>query len=146
MSLDTDHNETRWLSVTFLQGDEADQVLDMIDRDGPLAAIEHLRQRDFGDETTDAALVNGYVYEAVPIGANDRVIEDDGSGYSLTYSAPHGYVSLLRRYLTQPEVQLRAEHGDLAARGGDPVRGIDGRFWNESVPRTTRTHSRPLAR
>lgn len=51
----------RWVSVVFLQGSEADEVLDIIDRDGADAAIEHLAEYDFGEETTQAALENGYV-------------------------------------------------------------------------------------
>lgn len=31
----------QWISVVFLQGEEADQVLDAIDRDGTAAALEH---------------------------------------------------------------------------------------------------------
>lgn len=49
----------RWVSVMFLQGEEADQVLNLIQRDGTTAGIEHLKQWDYGGETTDAALANG---------------------------------------------------------------------------------------
>lgn len=58
----------RWISVVFHQGAEADEVLDLIDRDGSDAAIEYLRGWDYGDETTDAALENGYVYDEPPTG------------------------------------------------------------------------------
>lgn len=87
----------RWVNIVFLQGEEADAVLDLIDQRGPEAAIEHLKQWDFGDETTDAALVNGYVYDAIPAGATDRVAESDSREYVITYSAAHGHVSLLRQ-------------------------------------------------
>lgn len=90
--------DSRWISVVFLQGEEADAVLEMIDRAGPGAAIEYLQQWDFGDETTEAALENGYVYDAIPAGSTDRTIHDDSGRYSLTYSAQFGYVSLLRSY------------------------------------------------
>ncbi|TFC86326.1 hypothetical protein [Cryobacterium sp. TMT4-31] len=90
--------EPRWISVVFLQGDEAHAVLGMIDLRGAIAAIEHLQKWDYGDETIDAALTNGYVYDRIPAGSTDRIIEDDESPYVLTYSAPFGYVSLLRRY------------------------------------------------
>jgi hypothetical protein len=89
---------SRWISVIFLQGDDADEVLGMLDRTGVAATIEYLQQWDYGDETTDAALINGYVYDRIPAGSTDRTIEDDGSPYALTYSVPFGYVSLLRRY------------------------------------------------
>ena len=50
-------DEQRWMSVVFPQGEEADFVLDMISMSGPDAAIRHLSQWDYGDETRDAALV-----------------------------------------------------------------------------------------
>ncbi|MGC0142687.1 MULTISPECIES: hypothetical protein [Micrococcales] len=84
----------RWVSVVFLQGEEADPVLDIIERDGTDAAIEHLAQWDFGEETTQAALENGYVYDQPPTGALDRTAT--GDVYTLTYSPFLGHVSLLR--------------------------------------------------
>ena len=98
--------EPRWISVVFLQGDEADAVIGMIDHRGAIVAIEHLQQWDYGDETIDAALTNGYVYDRIPAGRTDRIIEDDGSPYALTYSKQFGYVSLLRRYPHEPEPYL----------------------------------------
>ncbi|MCA0437831.1 MAG: hypothetical protein LCH98_15345 [Actinobacteria bacterium] len=86
----------RWLSVVFLQGDEAGEVLDLIDRDGPDAAIEHLRNWDYGDETTDAALENGYVYDEPPTGQLDRAVTD--GDYTLTYNPFMGHVNLLRSH------------------------------------------------
>jgi len=97
---------SRWISVVFLQGDDADEVLDMIDRRGAAATTEHLQRWDSGDETTDAALTNGYVYDRIPAGATDRTIENVGSAYALTYSAQFRYVSLLRRYLADSEPEL----------------------------------------
>lgn len=38
-------------------------MLAIIDRDGTDAAIEHLTGFDMGEETTQAALVNGYIYD-----------------------------------------------------------------------------------
>ena len=98
--------EPRWFSVVFLQGDEAHAVLSMIDRIGVIAAIEHLQRWDYGDETIDAALTNGYVYDRIPAGRTDRIIEDDGSPYAMTFSAQFGYVSLLRRYPDEPDPTL----------------------------------------
>lgn len=46
----------RWVSVLFLQDSEADEVLDMIDRDGPDAAMAYLKNWDYGEEATDAAM------------------------------------------------------------------------------------------
>lgn len=89
---------SRWVSVVFLQGQDADEVLTIIDRDGTDAAIEHLAGFDMGEETTQAALVNGYVYATIPTGPLDCTTAN--GEYTLTYNHDHGHVSLLR---IQPE-------------------------------------------
>lgn len=58
----------RWVGVVFVQGAEADEVLDLIDLEGVQTGIAHLAQWDFGDETTAAAFVNGEVYDQLPAG------------------------------------------------------------------------------
>jgi len=95
----------RWVSIVFLQGDDADQVLDIIDHDGTDAAIDHLAGYDFGEESTQAALENGYVYDQPPTGALDRTATKDD--YTLTYSPFLGHVSLLRTHDTTPDPTLR---------------------------------------
>ena len=87
---------SRWISVAFLQGAEADEVIGLIDRSGASAAFEYLQPWDFGVATVDAALENGYVYDRIPAGRTDHIIEHDGSPYALTYSRTYRYVSLLR--------------------------------------------------
>lgn len=96
----------RWISVVFLQGEEADEVLDLIERDGTAAAIEHLARYDYGEETTQAALENGYVYDEPPTGALDRVVTGQ-DGYTLTYNPFAGHVSLLREHHTPPADALK---------------------------------------
>ncbi|MGB4777447.1 hypothetical protein [Microbacterium sp.] len=97
----TEKTPRRWISVVFLQGDDADQVLDIIDHDGTDAAIDHLAGYDFGEETTQAALENGYVYDQPPTGALDRTATKDA--YTLTYSPFLGHVSLLRTHDATPD-------------------------------------------
>lgn len=94
----------RWISVVFLQGDEADEALELIDRDGTDAAIEHLAGYDYGEETVDAALENGYVYDTLPIGAADRVATRDV--YTLTYNHALGHVGLVREFDALPDPAL----------------------------------------
>lgn len=94
----------RWISVVFLQGDDAARVLDLIDRDGTVAAIEHLAGFDYGEETVQAALVNGYVYDTPPTGALDKTATRDV--YTLTYSPFLGHVSLLREQDAFPDPGL----------------------------------------
>lgn len=86
----------QWVTVVFLQGEEADRVLDLIDRDGPEAAIEHLRGFDYGEETTSAALVNGHVYDELPTGMTEQHATDDM--YALVYSRAFGNVALYREH------------------------------------------------
>jgi hypothetical protein len=93
--------ESRWVSVVFLQAERADRVIGTISRLGPVAGIEYLRQWDRGDETTEAALTNGYVYDRIPVGSTDRTLVQADSSYALTYNTAHRYVSLLRRYPTE---------------------------------------------
>lgn len=94
----------RWISVVFLQGSEADEVLDLIDREGADAAIEHLAGFDYGEETVQAALENGYVYDEPPTGALDKVATRDV--YTLTYNPFLGHVSLLREHGALPDPAL----------------------------------------
>ena len=87
---------SRWVSVVFLQGQDADDVLAIIDRDGTDAAIEHLAGVDMGEETRQAALINGYVYDTIPTGPLDHTTTE--GTYTLTYNPDHGHVSLLRAH------------------------------------------------
>lgn len=95
----------RWISVVFLQGEEADAVLNVIDRDGTDAAIEHLARWDYGQETTDAALENGYVYDTEPpASGTDRTVT--AAGYAVTYNHALGHVGLYRQLDTPPDPAL----------------------------------------
>lgn len=115
---------TCWISVAFLQGDDADHVLAIIEHDGEAAAMAHLHSLDHGDETTDAALSNGYVYDRIPAGSTDRTIEDTGSAYAVTYNAQYRYVSLLRRYLRESESEFESTPRAPLARQYRTRRGI----------------------
>ncbi|MFT4082112.1 MAG: hypothetical protein QM638_05970 [Nocardioides sp.] len=133
----------RWISVVFLQGDEADEALDLIDRHGTDAAIEHLAGYDYGEETVDAALENGYVYDTVPTGATDRIATRDV--YTLTYNHSFGYVGLLREYDALPDPALLgidiptpAHPGPTAPRRTSP--GSDAWDWFAPPPGPTGTN------
>lgn len=88
--------QRRWVTVVFLQGDEAGRVLDLIDHDGADAAIEHLRGYDYDDETTSAALSNGHVYDEPPTDMHSRRV--DGGDYALIYSHALVHAGLYRAY------------------------------------------------
>ena len=108
--------ESRWVNLVFLQGDEADEVMRLIDRDGPDAAIEHLAHWDYGEETTDAAMENGYVYDAVPTGMLDT--ETVSGEYTLTSNPAMGHVGLYRSALDPTRRQPRRRYPH--ARPGHP--------------------------
>ena len=95
---------SRWVSVVFLQGEEADRPLRILGELGHVDAVDFLAQWDYGDETTQAALENGYVYDEPGEGTNDRVALS--GDYALVVNPHIGYVSLLRRY-TEPEAEPR---------------------------------------
>ena len=108
---------SRWVNVVFLQGDEADRPLRILGELGHVDAVDYLAQWDCGDETTEAALENGYVYDEPGEGTNDQVaISGD---YALVVNPHIGYVSLLRRY-TEPgtEAQEADQTGPSSMRDG----------------------------
>lgn len=136
----------RWVSIVFLQGDDADQVLDIIDRDGTDAAIEHLAGYDFGEESTQAALENGYVYDQPPTGALDRTATKDD--YTLTYSPFLGHVSLLRTHDTTPDPTITPDAAPARrtverepARAGRRAEGTD---WFARRPGASTSQGRGL--
>ncbi len=93
---------SRWISVVFLQGDEAERPLRILGELGHVDAVDYLAQWDYGDETTDAAMENGYVYDEPGEGTNDRVMRS--GDYALVVNPQLGHVSLLRRHTTTPEL------------------------------------------
>lgn len=84
----------RVINVVFLQGGEADRLLDLIDQGGADAVVQELAGYDYGDETVDAALENGYVYDASPQGPLDRTVQLDA--YTLVYNLDHRHLALYR--------------------------------------------------
>lgn len=79
-----------YADVIFMSGDEADSVLDMLDNDGPHAALIHLTDWDYGDGQNTRDLP--------PWGDDDRLHEADLDGLRYVMSWHHGlrYVSLTR--------------------------------------------------
>ncbi len=90
----------RWINVVFMQGDEADRPLAILRELGHVDAVDYLAQWDYGDETTQAAMANGYVYDEPGAGNNDQVMTS--GDYALVVNPHIGYVSLLRRYTDTP--------------------------------------------
>ncbi|MGE9809593.1 hypothetical protein [Janibacter sp. G1551] len=153
----TTRSVRQWVNIVFLQGEEADRVIDLISRDGPAAGIGHLKQWDYGDETTDAALENGYIYDTPPVGDLDRSVTD--GDYALTYNPFHGHVSLHRAHNVplEPDDTLATAPiiGPAVAAGG-PARAVAGagpssaqgvavkKDWFANTTRSTHTSGRGL--
>lgn len=126
----TDDPQHRWVSIVFLQGEEADPVREIIDRQGTDAAIAYLAGWDHGEETVSDAMENGYVYDTAPQSAADQLATS--GDYALTYSPDLRYVGLSRRIdapdpdapasgaaippLPEPELR-RGRHGGPARSG-----------------------------
>lgn len=92
------------INVVFLQGGEADRLLDLIDQGGADAVIQELAGYDYGDETVDAALENGYVYDTPPQGLLDRTAQLDA--YTLVYNQDHRHLALYRHMDVLPSPVL----------------------------------------
>lgn len=103
----------RWINVVFMQGQEAGEVLDIIDADGALAGLNHLKYWDYGDETTSAAMENGYVYDAPPSGPLEHELHD--GDYHLAYSHAFAHVALYRIHAVDMVDQLPDDARSLAA-------------------------------
>lgn len=114
----------RWVSVVFLQGEEADELLDMIDAGGAAAGLDHLKSWDFGDETTNAAMENGYVYDLPPSGPLEREARD--GDYHLAYSHSLDHVALYRLHHVE-SIDVLPE---------DP-RGLDARALTQRQQRSS---------
>jgi len=136
---------SRWVSVVFLQGQDADEVLAIIDRDGTDAAITHLSGYDMGEETTQAALINGYVYDNIPTCPLDRVVTS--GDYTLTVNHDHGHVSLLRTHSELPELVTEPERLMMEPTHPKPRRSsptIEEEDWFAPSPSVSVSRGRAL--
>ena len=102
----TQETALRWVNVVFIDRGQADGVLDLIDEDGAQTGIRHLSQWDTGQETTDAAMENGYVYDQPPAAEGDKLITE--CDYTISYNQQMGHVALFRA-IPAPEDPLPAE-------------------------------------
>jgi hypothetical protein len=76
-----------YFPIVFMQGDEAAEVLPILEHQGTLAAIDFLSQWDFGHESEHRP-------EPAPWGACDRLFRS--GPYILSYNLRLGYVALCR--------------------------------------------------
>ena len=76
----------KFAEVVFLQGDEALEPLAILDEKGEQAAIEYLKQWDYGDNPVIES-------KQWPWGMSDRNYKE--GNYILSYNMGIGYISLI---------------------------------------------------
>lgn len=86
----------KFASIVFHQDAEADEAMSLLEEDGAETAIGYLSAWDMGDETTDAAEVNGRVYEEIPMTSDVTDTHEEGD-YILSWSLPLNWVHLYRK-------------------------------------------------
>lgn len=76
----------KYQRIVFMQGEEADEALAILDEHGEDAAVEHLSQWDYGDG-------GGEIMDEPASGDSDDVHETE-DGYRLSYNTRLGYIGL----------------------------------------------------
>ena len=93
--------DRQWITVVFLQGQDADDVLDIIEARGVDAAVEHLARWDYGQETDSTAIANQDIHDVIPVGVLDKTAES--GQYTLTFNPFMGHVALHRHLNTDAD-------------------------------------------
>lgn len=130
----------RYVSIVFLQGEEADRIIETITLHGPNAAFTELAGYDCGDETVEAALENGYVYDRPPTGQLDQALTRDV--YTMIYNPFMGHVGLYREHDALPDpvllgIEAPPSHAAPAPAGAVPGCEVS-RADRLGTPRVTR--------
>lgn len=108
-------DKRRYEDVVFLQGEEADEALAILDEEGEEAALEYLKQWHYPGEHDARA--------SVGTGSSDDTYEDDG--YTMSWNKRIGYIGLMydSHYDTLPSLNnmegefvrivVKKENGDI---------------------------------
>lgn len=91
---------TEYVSIVFQDGTDADEALALLEREGPDAAVAHLAQWDFGEESELTAHAYGHVYRDPPAGRDDRTYVQ--GEYVLSWNQSLWHVGLARRVRSVP--------------------------------------------
>ena len=85
---------SRYVMIMFAQGDDATELHDLLDGYGWDALIDRLSDWDYGQETEDAAIINGDIYDGLP----DYWGEQSASrgAYTAVINWHYNYVALYR--------------------------------------------------
>ena len=79
--------KSRTLNIVFIQNEEAEEPLRILEDQGEGAALRYLRQWDYREE-------EGEVYDENPGGSGDSVYRE--GNYIMTYNTSLGYIGLCK--------------------------------------------------
>ena len=87
-------NASKYVAIMFAQGEDTAELYDLLDSDGWDALIDRLTDWDYGQETEDAAVVNGDIYDELPkYRGEQRVSRGE---YTVIANWPYNYIALYR--------------------------------------------------
>jgi hypothetical protein len=91
--------------------------------------MTYLKNWDYGDETTDAAMENVHIYDLPPAGMLDREVRD--GDYQMTYNHSFGHVGLYRLHTIEPGDVLDDEPTRPAMAHAEAMRAVPDGSWFE---------------
>ena len=84
----------KYVMIVFMQGEDADEMFDLLDAYGWDALIDRLSDWDYGQETEDAAVVNGDIYDGLPKYRGEQRVSS--GEYTVIADWPYNYIALYR--------------------------------------------------
>ena len=76
-----------YLNIVFIQNEEAEEPLNILEEQGEGAALQYLRQWDYGED-------DGEAYDENPGGSGDFIYRE--GNYMMTYNTSLGYIGLCK--------------------------------------------------
>jgi hypothetical protein len=86
-------SQTKYEEIVYMQGDDAEEALTILQDQGEEACLEHLKQWDNGD-------ASDFSGDGVPWGKDDELIFGEG-GYIVSYNPHLDYIALQRKYVVK---------------------------------------------
>ena len=77
----------KFQEIVFIQGEEAEEPLNILDSEGESAALQYLAQWNYGEN-------DGEIYDEIPAGSNDSTYTEDC--YIMNYNTSLGYIGLCK--------------------------------------------------
>ena len=84
----------KFQEIVFIQGEEAEEPLEILDKHGESSALQYLKQWDYGEN-------DGEIYDEIPAGSNDSTYREDC--YIMNYNTSLGYIGLCKINETKQE-------------------------------------------